>query len=133
MEVLKASLNPLSLSPEFVDPQRCLASCHKTAMAGAQTALAATWGFSAGAVSIIIISLILRKYRKQRFMKADYANMAAIICLLSRAALLNITLVWGTNAVSMKYRATHTFTARETYRREVGSITRLANRVLYIG
>lgn len=89
------------------------------------------WVFSWLAVLIMAVRLIWRKMAKQKYILGDYLTMAAIVCALTRVALIHVVLIWGTSNMSKAYRATHNFTDAEIYQRQVGSQLSLANRIFY--
>jgi hypothetical protein len=89
------------------------------------------WFLTGAAVAIMILRLMLRKYRKQGLEIGDYLTIAAIISLLLRGAVIHVALVWGTNSITAAVRAQIQFTSEEIYRREIGSKLTIVNRVFY--
>ncbi|KAF6830389.1 Pth11-like integral membrane protein [Colletotrichum musicola] len=89
------------------------------------------WLFSCLALLIMGVRLVWRKAARQDFNLGDYLTVAACVCALTRLGLIHVVLTWGTNNVSPKLRATHTFTDEEIYRREIGSKLSVVNRVFY--
>jgi hypothetical protein len=89
------------------------------------------WVFTWAAMIIMILRLIMRKFRKQRFEASDYVTMVCMFCLLARNGLVHVVLIWGTNALTDDFRASHIFTADEIYQRETGSKLAVINRLFY--
>ena len=89
------------------------------------------WFLTGAAVAIMILRLLLRIHRKQRLETGDYFTIAAIVSILLRGAVIHVALVWGTNSIPSANRKTINFTAKEVYRREVGSKLTIVNRVFY--
>ncbi|KAK2049400.1 hypothetical protein LZ31DRAFT_457227 [Colletotrichum somersetense] len=89
------------------------------------------WLFSCLALSIMIVRVVWKKIAKQEFNIGDWLTLAAIVCVMTRLGLVHVVLIWGTNNVSASLRKTHTFTDEEIYRREIGSILSIVNRVFY--
>lgn len=93
--------------------------------------LAIHWAFSCLAILIMTVRLVWRKVAKQSFNWGDYFTMGAIVCALTRLALIHVVLIWGTSNVPNGYRLNHDFTATEIYQREIGSKLSIANRFFY--
>lgn len=89
------------------------------------------WIFTWAAMIIMALRLIMRKLRKQRFEASDYVTMACMLCLLARNGMTHVILIWGTNALTEAFRASHIFTADEIYQRETGSKLSVINRLFY--
>jgi hypothetical protein len=89
------------------------------------------WVFACVATIIMILRLIMRKLRKQRFEVSDYVTMACMLCLLARSAFDHVVIIWGTSDVTEAFRASHVFTADDIYKREVGSKLVVATRLFY--
>lgn len=95
------------------------------------TTLAIHWAFSGLGAVIMTTRLIWRRSLSQKFDWGDYFTMGALLCLVTRAALIDIVLTWGTNNMPAEYRITHHFTNQEIYQREIGSKLAIANRAVY--
>jgi nitrate reductase gamma subunit len=80
---------------------------------------------------IMLLRLIMRKVRLQKFNKSDYLTMAAIVCLMARTAFTTVVVLWGNNNITKEYRATHLFNATDVYQREIGSKLTIVNRIGY--
>jgi hypothetical protein len=89
------------------------------------------WFLTGAAVAIMILRLVLRRYRKQSLELGDYFTIAAIISLLLRGAVIHVALVWGTNSITAAVRAQLQFTPEEIYRLEIGSKLTIVDRVFY--
>jgi hypothetical protein len=89
------------------------------------------WFLAGAAVAIMLLRLVLRRYRKQSFELGDYLTISAIIALLLRGAVIHVALVWGTNSITAAVRAQLQFTPEEIYRLEIGSKLTIVNRVFY--
>lgn len=89
------------------------------------------WFLTGAAVAIMVLRLVLRRYRKQRLELGDHLTIAAIISLLLRGAVIHVALVWGTNSITAAVRAQLQFASEEIYRREAGSKLTIVNRVFY--
>ncbi len=90
-----------------------------------------TWVFTWLAEALMALRLVMRKLRKQDFNGSDYFTIAAMVNLLIRLAMVHVVLIWGTNNIPADYRDSHTFTAQEIYRMEIGSKLTLAVRAVY--
>lgn len=88
------------------------------------------WVFTCAAMIIMILRLIMRKVRKQRFEASDYVTMACMFFLLGRNATAYVVVIWGTNDPTT-FRASQVFTANDIYQREVGSKLVLIDRLFY--
>ena len=91
--------------------------------------LVAVFGFLA--IVLMLARLVMRRVRDQPFNLGDYLTMVAIICMLARTAFTTVVLLWGNNNLTEAYRASHHFTEKDIYRREVGSKLTLVNRAVY--
>lgn len=89
------------------------------------------WVFACVAMIIMILRLVMRKLRKQRFEASDYVTMACMFLLLARTTLDHVVIIWGTNDVTEAFRASHVFTADDIYQREVGSKLIVTTRLIY--
>ncbi|KAL1977174.1 hypothetical protein VTN31DRAFT_33 [Thermomyces dupontii] len=76
----------------------------------------------------MVLRLVMRKVRNQRFELGDYFTMFAIVSVLARSALTPVVLVWGNNNIK---RPAPPMSDREIYQRTIGSKLTLANRVIY--
>jgi cytochrome b561 len=100
-------------------------------MAQDTTTLTIHWVFSCLAILIMMVRLIWRKAAKQPYIWGDYFTMVAILCALTRLALIHVVLIWGTSNVPKAVRLNHSFTPTEIYQREIGSQLSIANRFFY--
>jgi hypothetical protein len=89
------------------------------------------WVFTWIAIVVMSLRLILVKINKKPFSNGDYLTMGAIFCALTRLSLIHVVLIWGSNNMTAKFRATHHFTPQELYRREVGGKLTIVNRLFY--
>lgn len=89
------------------------------------------WVFTWVAIGLIVLRLLLRKWKGFHFVHGDYFSMGAILCALARLALVHVILIWGTNNMPSSFRNTHNFTPEEIRRREIASKFVLTNRVFY--
>lgn len=83
------------------------------------------------AIAVMSLRLILVKVNTKPFSMGDYLTMGAIFCALARLSLIHVVLIWGSNNVTSKFRATHHFTQQEIYHREIGGKLTIVNRLFY--
>lgn len=89
------------------------------------------WVFTWAAIGLMVLRLLVRKWKGSQFLLGDYFSLGAILCALVRLALVHVILIWGTNNMTTTFRHTHHFTSEEIRRREIASKLVLANRVFY--
>ncbi|POR33811.1 Uncharacterized protein TPAR_06003 [Tolypocladium paradoxum] len=89
------------------------------------------WVFSWLAVLTMAARLIWRKIAKQSYNLGDYFTIAAVVCALTRLAVIHVVLIWGTSNMTEAYRNSHNFTDTEIYQRQIGSQLTLTSRVFY--
>ena len=89
------------------------------------------WVFSIVAILIMTFRLVGRRIAKHVYNAGDWLTMGAIVCALTRLALIHVVLIWGTTNMSTKFRLQHHFTPDEIYQREIGSKFSIANRFFY--
>lgn len=97
----------------------------------ADPTLIIVWLFSWVAFSVMTARLVMCKLRGRKFITGDFLTMGAMFCVLTRLSLIHVVLIWQSNNMPAKFRATHNFTPDEIYRREVGSKLTLVNRTFY--
>jgi hypothetical protein len=83
------------------------------------------------AIAVMSLRLLLVKLNKKAFSTGDYLTMGAIFCALARLSLIHVVLIWGSNNMTSKFRASHQFTRQEIYQREVGGKLTIVNRLFY--
>lgn len=89
------------------------------------------WTFSWVAIAIMSVRLVWQRIQSGKLFIGDYLTMGAIFCAIARLAIIDVVLVWGSNNMTAKMRATHHFTSTELYQREIGSKLTLVNRIFY--
>jgi hypothetical protein len=89
------------------------------------------WVFTWAAMIIMILRLIMRKVRKQRFEAGEDVTMACMFSLLALNGMNHVVLIWGTNDMTDNFRASRIFTADEIYQREMGSKLAIIDRLFY--
>jgi hypothetical protein len=89
------------------------------------------WALTGGSVIIMLIRLFMKLEKRRRLDMGDLFTIAAIVTLLSRSAVEQVPMLWGTNQVSATARAKADFTAQDLYRMEVGAKLTMVNRILY--
>jgi hypothetical protein len=89
------------------------------------------WLFSCLSLAVMMARLTWRKIAKHRFNMGDYWTVAAMLCCLTRLALIHVVLIWGTSNMVPGYRKEHYFTDQEIYQRQIGSKFSIANRFFY--
>ena len=87
--------------------------------------------FGALAAAVMVLRLVLRKVRGQRFNLSDFLTIAAIFLVALRTLFTTIVVLWQNNNVTADYRASHVFSTEEIYQREIGSKLTLVNRAIY--
>jgi hypothetical protein len=87
------------------------------------------WFLTGIAVAIMILRILLLRFRKQTIDIGGYLTMVAIFSVLLRGAVVHVTYVWGTNSVTDAQRAT--LTPEQIYRHETGGKLDIVNRVIY--
>ncbi|KAF2127932.1 hypothetical protein P153DRAFT_432363 [Dothidotthia symphoricarpi CBS 119687] len=90
------------------------------------------WLYSWLAITIMVVRLVSKKINKEVYNSGDYFTMGAMLCCTARVATIHVVLIWGTNNMDAKTRASLDFTNKEIYRRTIGSQLTLASRVIYI-
>lgn len=90
------------------------------------------WVFSVVAILIMTFRLIGRWRAKHVYNAGDWCTIGALVCALTRLALIHVVLIWGTTNMPAKLRAqAYKFTAQQIYQREIGSKFSIANRFFY--
>lgn len=89
------------------------------------------WVFSCVAILIMTVRLVGRRMAKHKYTAGDWCTTGAIICALTRLALIHVVLIWGTSNISPALRKSHNFSPQEIYQREIGSKFSIANRFFY--
>ena len=89
------------------------------------------WVFTALAVLVMTVRLILRRSVFHVFDLADYLTIAAIVCALARGSFIHMVLTWGTNNIRAATRVKLVFTEEVIYRRTMGSKLTVSNRPVY--
>jgi FtsH-binding integral membrane protein len=89
------------------------------------------WTFTWIAVTVMCLRLLLVRINKKPFSAGDYLTMGAIFCAIARLSLIHVVLIWGSNNVSHRFRATHVFTQQQIYQREIGGKLTIVNRLFY--
>ncbi|OKO98435.1 hypothetical protein PENSUB_9111 [Penicillium subrubescens] len=79
------------------------------------------WVFTWAAIGLMVLRLLVRKWKGLQFLLGDYFSLGAILCALVRLALVHVILIWGTNNMTTTFRHTHHFTTEEIRRREIAS------------
>jgi hypothetical protein len=97
----------------------------------AEAEIVVLWFLTGGAVAVMVLRLVLKQYRQQRFSLGDYFTVAAIVSILLRGAVIHVALVWGTNSITAAVRKTMKFTPEVVYRHEIGAKLTIVNRVFY--
>lgn len=88
-----------------------------------------TWACTIIASIVILLRIVGRKWRKQKYFSDDYLVVVSLLPLLSRAGMIDIVLLYGTNNVA----STEGFTAEDIRQHEIGSKLTLGTRILYAG
>lgn len=89
------------------------------------------WVFTWLGMAIMGLRLLMRKVRGRTLNLSDKITIVCMLCLLARLAFIHIVLIWGTNKLSAQFRAGHTFSPGEIFRRETGSKLLLVSRIIY--
>ena len=97
----------------------------------ADPTLIIVWVFTWIAITVMCLRLVLVKVNKKIFSAGDYLTMGAVFCAVARLSLIHVVLIWGSNNVTPKFRATHRFTQQELYQREIGGRLTIVNRLFY--
>jgi hypothetical protein len=94
--------------------------------------LALHWAFCCLAILVMTIRLTYRRVAKRPFGWGDGLTMGAVICVLTRLALMHVVLIWGSSNVPREYQLAHNYTETEIHHREIGSKLSISNRFIYV-
>ena len=89
----------------------------------------AVWAFLS--LAIMILRLLLRKFRRQRFDLSDYLTMAAMVSVLARLAICPVVLVYGNNDNAGGIVTTSQYSQEQVDRMVIGSKLTLVDRLNY--